>query len=40
MTRTCNPSKCQECKAVARELPPAQLFEFWWHCRRLQEETK
>lgn len=30
----CNPEKCKICKAVARDLPPAQLFEFWYHCRR------
>lgn len=32
MDWTCNPSKCAECKAQAHDLPPAQLFEFWWHC--------
>lgn len=32
MDGTCNPSKCAECKAQAHDLPPAQLFEFWWHC--------
>lgn len=28
----CNPMECEECKAAARGLPAAQLFEFWWHC--------
>lgn len=33
MSKECNPEKCEECKAMARDLPPDQLFEFWYHCR-------
>lgn len=35
---TCNPEECARCKAVARDLPTEQLFEFYWQCQRTKAE--